>query len=70
MDYRVDLDSLPWEAPVVGVRFKRFEAGGRRLRLVEYTREFFEPDWCRAGHVGYVLEGRLEIDFSGRGAQA
>jgi quercetin dioxygenase-like cupin family protein len=31
---------------------------------VEFTREFVEPDWRWKGHFGYVLEGRLEIDFN------
>jgi quercetin dioxygenase-like cupin family protein len=63
--YRVDFDSIPWESPLHGVRFKRFEVNGRRLRLVEYTSDFVEPDWCAKGHIGYVLEGRFEIDFDG-----
>ena len=32
---------------------------------MEFTREFVELDWCRKAHIGYVLEGELEIDFSG-----
>jgi quercetin dioxygenase-like cupin family protein len=33
---------------------------------VEFFREFVEPDWYRRGHIGYVLEGEMEIDFSGQ----
>lgn len=58
--YRVDFDALPWESPMAGVRFKVHKQGGRQLRLVEYTRDM-EPHWCVKGHVGYILEGRLEI---------
>lgn len=47
-----------------GVRFKAFEHHGRKLRLVEFTRGFQEPDWCRRGHIGYVLEGEGELHFS------
>ena len=32
---------------------------------MEFTREFVEPDWCRKGHLCYVLEGQLDIDFNG-----
>lgn len=35
------------------------------IRLVEFSDEFNEKDWCTKGHVGYVLEGRLLIDFDG-----
>ena len=49
-----------------GVRFKGFEQNGRKLRLVEFARGFKEPDWCRKGHIGYVLEGEAELQFSER----
>lgn len=63
--YRIDFQRLPWDSPARGVRFKAYEQNGRRLRLAEFTREFVEPDWCTKGHIGYVLEGRMEIDFDG-----
>lgn len=50
---------------MAGVRFKAYQQSGRRLRLVEFSREFVEHDWCRNGHIGYVLNGEIEIDFSG-----
>ncbi|MEW6533147.1 MAG: cupin domain-containing protein [Thermodesulfobacteriota bacterium] len=64
--YKVDFQSIPWETPTVGVRAKIVKKDGKQLRLVEFTREFVEPDWCRKGHFGYVLEGELEIDFDGK----
>ena len=63
--YKVPFQSMPWVTPAAGVRFKIHQHGGKRLRLVEFTKEFVEPDWCAAGHFGYVLEGQLEIDFDG-----
>jgi quercetin dioxygenase-like cupin family protein len=63
--YRIDFESLDWNSPDVGVRFKVHRQGGRQIRLVEFTREFIEADWCTRGHIGYVIEGRLEIDFDG-----
>ena len=63
--YRIDFDSIPWESPAPGVRFQAYEQNGKRLRLVEFDSEFVEPDWCRSGHVGLILEGRMEIDFDG-----
>jgi quercetin dioxygenase-like cupin family protein len=63
--YKIDFESMEWEIPADGVRFKAFEQDGRKLRLVEFAKEFVEPDWCRKGHIGYILEGQMEIDFDG-----
>ncbi len=65
MNYKIDFESMEWETPVAGLRFKAYEQGGRKLRLVEFAKEFVEPDWCVKGHTGYILEGKMEIDFNG-----
>lgn len=57
---------MPWDTPAVGVRFKAHEQGDRKLRLAEFTKEFVEADWCNKGHIGYVLDGKMEIDFDGK----
>jgi quercetin dioxygenase-like cupin family protein len=64
--YKVDFESMPWETLITGIRFKAYEKGGRKLRLVEFSKEFVERDWCTKRHIGYVLEGQMEIDFDGR----
>ncbi|MHC4157402.1 MAG: cupin domain-containing protein [Planctomycetota bacterium] len=64
--YKVDFESMPWESPMTGVRFKAHEQGGSKLRLVEFSEDFVEPDWCRKGHIGYVLEGQMEVNFDGK----
>jgi quercetin dioxygenase-like cupin family protein len=64
--YKVDFKTMPWDTPAVGVRFKVHEQDGRKLRLAEFTKEFVENDWCAKGHIGYVLEGQMEIDFDGK----
>ena len=61
--YRIDFKDVPWDAPAVGVRCRVHEQSGRKLRLAEFTREFEERQWCTKGHIGYVLEGQIEIDF-------
>ena len=63
--YKIDFESMDWETPMAGVRFKAYEHNGRKLRLVEFFKEFIEPDWCIKGHIGYILEGQMEIDFDG-----
>lgn len=60
---RIDFDALPWQDALPGARFKAYREGARQIRLVEFTAEFVEPDWCGKGHVGYVLEGTLEVSF-------
>ena len=62
MQYHIDFDSIPWESPMEGLRFKAMSQGGARVRLVEYT-EDMEPHWCEKGHMGSILEGTFEIEF-------
>jgi len=64
--YRIDFESMEWESPADDVRFKAYEQGGGKLRLVEFGKKFVEPDWCTKGHIGYILEGQMEIDFDGK----
>lgn len=63
--YKIDFESMEWEVPADGVRFKAYEQGDRKLRLVEFGKDFVEPDWCIKTHIGYILEGQIEIDFDG-----
>ncbi len=64
--YRVDFSSMKWEIPAAAVKFKAYEQDAKKLRLVEFSKGFIEPDWCRKGHIGYILEGQMKIDFSGK----
>ncbi|MHC4572864.1 MAG: cupin domain-containing protein [Planctomycetota bacterium] len=64
--YKVPFELMPWENPMVGVRFKVYEQDGKKLRLAELAKGFVEQDWCRKGHIGYVLEGQMEVDFDGK----
>lgn len=62
--YKIDFESMEWEVPARGARFKAYEQDGRKLRLVEFGKEFVEPG-CTKGHIGFILEGQIEIDFNG-----
>ncbi len=64
--YKIDFESMEWQVPAEGVRFKAYEQDGRKLRLVEFAKEFVEPDWCAKDHIGYILQGQMEIDFDGK----
>lgn len=61
---RVDFDSATWTTPVGGVRERVVEDGSLRFRLVEFSQEFVEEGWCRRGHIGYMIDGELEIAFA------
>ncbi len=62
VQYKVDFDKLEWESPIEGVRHKYFDQNNLRLRLVEYSKEM-PPHWCEKGHYGYLIEGRIEIEY-------
>ena len=61
---RLDFEAVPWEEPLPKMRQKLIEQRGRRFRIVEFQHGFVEPGWCVRDHVGYVIEGRLEIAFA------
>ena len=65
-NYLIDFAKMKWENFAPGVRQKIRQLGNLRLRLVEFSEEFNEIDWCRKGHIGYLIEGKLAIDFDGK----
>lgn len=60
---RIDFGKLGWRKKLPGAPEKRYAKNGRVLRLVRFTDEFNEIDWCLKGHFGMVLSGRMVIDF-------
>jgi quercetin dioxygenase-like cupin family protein len=66
MTHKIDFDAMEWANAAPGSRFKAFDLEGSRMRLLEFTPQFVETDWCRKGHTGVVLEGSLDIDFGDR----
>lgn len=62
-NYRIEFNEIPWQTSEAGVRFKVYKEGTRQLRLLEFGRDLKHPDWCINGHIGYLLEGALEIEF-------
>lgn len=63
--FKVIFDDLKWENASTGARFKVFREDGKQIRLLEFTADFVEEDWCVKNHIGFVLEGSLEINFGG-----
>jgi quercetin dioxygenase-like cupin family protein len=58
-------DQIEWQSPQTGMLHKVFQDGSKKIRLVEFSREFIEARWCEKAHAGFVLSGDLDIDFSG-----
>jgi len=61
--YVVRFASMDWESPAPKVRRKLHRVGDRQVRIVEFARGLDHPEWCELGHVGYVLDGRLALEF-------
>ena len=62
-NYRIAFDEMPWETSTRGARYKVCKLGSRQLRLLEFGRDLNHPDWCVTGHIGYVLDGEMEVEF-------
>ena len=37
--------------------------------MLEIDREFVHDEWCMKGHIGYVLEGELQLEYADRTVQ-
>ncbi len=61
--YRIAFDEMPWKAAPSGARFKLHQEGARQLRLLKFGRDLNHPEWCTTGHIGYLLEGEMEVEF-------
>jgi quercetin dioxygenase-like cupin family protein len=61
--YKIQFDKIKWESPIAGMRHKYIDKDDQRIRLVEYTKEM-PPHWCEKGHCGYLLSGKMAIEFS------
>jgi ethanolamine utilization protein EutQ (cupin superfamily) len=63
---RVDFSKIDWQHPMPGAKYRAFENGTQKIRIVEFTHDLVEEDWCEKEHFGYIIEGKMEIDFQGR----
>jgi hypothetical protein len=63
---KINWDEIVWEEIAPGARQKYVVRENLKLRLVEFTSEFVESDWCRKRHVGTVVTGACVIEFADR----
>jgi hypothetical protein len=45
-----------------GVRQRRVDRNGQRVRVAACAVGFSEAEWCERPHVGYVLRGVLDVE--------
>jgi len=63
---KLDFEDLEWHPASPGIRFKAFQQNGTQVRLLELKKGLEHPNWCETGHIGYVVKGELEIEFSNK----
>ena len=63
---RVHFKNIDWETPSTGVKQKIFLKGKQRIRLLCFYDDFIEENWCTKGHIGYVTDGEMTVDFNGK----
>ncbi len=61
---RIDFEKLKWETPHPGMKQKIYNCEGECIRLVEFSEDFVEENWCLNRHIGVVLEGEMDINFN------
>ena len=61
----IHFENMDWERPKEGVEQKICADGNQRLRLLKFRDSFVEEEWCLSGHIGFVLEGQMDISFNG-----
>ncbi|MFN7965109.1 MAG: cupin domain-containing protein [Acidobacteriota bacterium] len=63
MGYRLfDFCNVPWTPGAHPLERKRAIEGAPAVEI-SFEPGFHDPNACRSGHAGYVLEGTLAIDF-------
>lgn len=66
-EIRVDFPAVSWHAVrgggAAGRMKKHAVGGGRVVRVLEMDPKWNEREWCKKAHDGYVLSGRLRLDF-------
>jgi hypothetical protein len=64
-NYLINFKKIKWNIIAPGFREKTHIDKNKKFRIIEFTDELDEENWCLKGHIGYVLEGVLNIDFNG-----
>ncbi|MBV8710455.1 MAG: cupin domain-containing protein [Solirubrobacterales bacterium] len=66
-DSHIPLGEITWADDVPGIRAREQHVDGRRWAIVEYAQGAWREQWCRDGHLGFVLEGAIRYEFEDGG---
>jgi hypothetical protein len=66
LDYLINFAKMEFEVLQEGFAQKKFTQDNKVLRLLKINDAFTESNWCMKGHVGYVLSGKMKINFNGQ----
>jgi mannose-6-phosphate isomerase-like protein (cupin superfamily) len=66
MEKPIRFNEIPWDTSNKGVTQKVFSENNITIRLVRFNDEFIEKNWCTINHVGYILKGKLRLEFTDR----
>jgi quercetin dioxygenase-like cupin family protein len=63
------LSGIDWAAELPGIRARETHIGGRRWAIFEYAPGARRTEWCRDGHAGFMLSGRIDFEFEDGGPE-
>lgn len=63
--HKVPLGELPWTQGGHPLERKKHDPA-HPVTLLEFAVGFADPNWCRRGHYGLVLEGEFGLEFADR----
>ncbi len=63
LKYLIEFKKIKWQQKIPGIKFKEYNANNKTIRLVEFSHELIEEDWCKNGHLGYVIDGKAKVLF-------
>jgi quercetin dioxygenase-like cupin family protein len=66
-DRHIPFGEIDWVEDVPGIRACERHVDGRRWAMVEYAQGARREQWCRDGHLGFVLEGAIRYEFEDGG---
>ena len=61
--YLINFKTIEWQQKIPGIKFKEYNVENKKIRLAEFTDELIEEEWCKNGHLGYVIEGKAKVVF-------
>ena len=59
-------EDIPWNDIAPGAREKAFQCDSKTVRVLQLSPGFEEVEWCRRQHLGFIVSGSLEIQFTNR----